>query len=284
LFLGSPAPATPLLPLRAINQTFAIIMHNMTKISVVIPTLNEEKFISNLLGSLARQTFKPHEVIVVDCNSADKTCLKVASYAADLPLICLCAPKGISLQRNAGADRATGDVILFLDADVELQPNFLQDAGAEFKNRRLDIASAYFYADPASPKIDRIGTKAISLYHATFQYSRNPMGSGFCMFVKKTWHKRLGGFNPDFHHSEDHDYVKRAVDNGASFRILKSVQFKLSARRYVHDGRLNVLSLYTKAELNRLFFNYKFAPREKELYNFGVFNKNKSKRRSAQTQ
>ncbi len=253
----------------------------MPKISIIIPTLNEEGYIGRLLGSIAKQSLQPHEVIVVDCNSTDKTCAVVAKHFDALPLISLCGPKGISTQRNIGAAKATGDVLLFLDADVELQPNFLQDAVTEFKNRRLDIASAYFYADPASPKIDRIGTKAISLYHATFQFSRNPMGSGFCMFVKRAWHKRLGGFNPEFHHSEDHDFVKRAVDNGASFRILKSVQFKLSARRYVHDGRLNVLSLYTKAELNRLFFNYKFAPREKELYNFGVFNKTK-KRRSPQ--
>jgi glycosyltransferase involved in cell wall biosynthesis len=254
----------------------------MSRISIVIPTYNEEGFIGRLLGSLAKQTVKPYEIIIVDSFSKDKTCNDVAKYIPVLPIACMSVGRGIGLARNIGAKAATGDVLLFLDSDVELQPNFLKDAGSEFEQRELDLASAHFYFDPALSKVDRIGAKAVSLYHASFQYSKNPMGSGFCIFIKKEWHKRIHGFNESFRHSEDHDYVKRAVEEGASFRLLKSVRFKLSNRRYVHDGRFNVLSLYTKAEINRLFFNYKYAPREKALYNFGVFTKPGKKRRSTQ--
>lgn len=258
-------------------------MKQMSQISIVIPTYNEQGYIRRLLESIAKQTVKPHEVIIVDSFSKDKTCQDIAEFVPSLPLTCMSVGRGIGLARNIGAQAATGDVLLFLDSDVELQPNFLQEAGSEFEQRQLDLASAHFYVDPTLSKVDRIGAKAISLYHASFQYSKNPMGSGFCIFARKVWHKRIGGFNESFRHSEDHDYVKRAVEGGAYFRMLKSVRFKLSNRRYVHDGRFNILSLYTKAEINRLFFNYKYAPREKALYNFGVFTKpQKSKRRAAQ--
>jgi glycosyltransferase involved in cell wall biosynthesis len=255
----------------------------MSHISIVIPTFNEEGFIGRLLESIAQQTVQPKEVIIVDSFSKDKTYEDIKKYIHKLPLTCISIGRGIGLARNVGANAATGDVLLFLDSDVELQPTFIEDAGSEFKERNLDLASAHFYVDPDSPKVDRIGAKAISLYHASFQYSKNPMGSGFCIFAKKEWHRRISGFNPEFRHSEDHDYVKRAVENGASFRLLKSVRFKLSNRRYVHDGRFNILSLYTKAELNRIFFNYKYAPREKALYNFGVFTKANKKRPQRQT-
>lgn len=254
----------------------------MSQISIVIPTYNEEGFIGRLLESIAQQTVQPHEVIIVDSFSKDKTCDDIKKYLGKLPLTCISAPRGIGLARNVGAAAATGHVLLFLDSDVELQPTFIEDAGSEFDERQLDLASAHFYVDPGSPKVDRIGAKAINLYHASFQYSKNPMGSGFCIFAKKEWHKRIHGFNEQFRHSEDHDYVKRAVEHGAIFRLLKSVRFKLSNRRYVHDGRFTILSLYTKAEINRLFFNYKYAPREEALYNFGVFTKSGKKRRGVQ--
>lgn len=255
----------------------------MSQISIVIPTFNEEGYVGRLLESIARQTQQPHQVIIVDSFSKDNTYHDIQRFLHVLPLTCISAGRGIGLARNIGAMAATGDVLLFLDSDVELQPNFLEDAGWEFTNRNLDLASAHFYVDPGLSKVDRLGAKAISLYHASFQYSKNPMGSGFCILAKKEWHKRIGGFNESFKHSEDHDYVKRAVEHGAVFRLLKSVRFKLSNRRYVHDGRFTILSLYTKAEINRLFFNYKYAPREQALYNFGVFTKGNKKRRSAQT-
>ncbi len=251
----------------------------MSKISIVIPAYNEEGYIDRLLKSIQKQSVQPFEVIVADNHSTDGTKNSAENFAKILPLklVDIGEPRGAGAARNRGADFASGDVLLFLDSDVELLPNFLEDAVTEFEQRKLDLASAYFYVDSGSPKIDRLGAKAINLYNASFQYSKNPMGSGFCIFTKRRWHKKIGGFNESFLHSEDHDYVKRAVESGAAFRLLKSVRFKLSNRRYVHDGRFTILSIYTKAEINRIFFNYKYAPREEALYNFGVFSKTDKK-------
>lgn len=247
----------------------------MSKISIIIPAYNEENYIGHLLASIQKQTLRPFEVIVADNNSTDKTMNRAKEFSEQLPLKIINAgePRGAGAARNVGAKHASGDILLFLDSDVELLPNFLEDSVEEFIARGLNLAGAYFYVSSHLPKIDRIGAKAINIYSASFQYSKNPMASGFCTFVQRDWHTRLNGFNESFLHSEDHDYVKRAVENGATFRLLGSVKFKLSNRRYLHDGRLNILSTYTKAEINRIFFNYKYAPREEALYNFGIFSK-----------
>jgi rSAM/selenodomain-associated transferase 2 len=90
-------------------------------VSVIIPTLNEEGCLEDTLVLLRQQ--RPHEIIVVDGGSTDATCR--LARAADLLLH---GPRGRAAQMNLGADRATGDVLLFLHADCSLEPGALQDA------------------------------------------------------------------------------------------------------------------------------------------------------------
>lgn len=245
----------------------------MKSISIVIPTLNEEHYIGRLLTSIVRQTIQPTEVIIVDAQSTDTTSEVASTFSKKLPLKMLCAPKGIARQRNIGAKASNGNMLLFLDADVELDPDFIEKALPEFEARGLHIASSHFYVDKNCTPLDRAGTWMISKYHGLFQYGKNPMGSGFCLLTSRQLHNNIQGFNEEFQHSEDHDYVKRAVHTGATYRILRTPKFKISNRRHDKDGRLNVMSLYAKAELNRMFFDYKYAPREQPLYGFGEFNK-----------
>ena len=96
-------------------------------ISIVIPTLNEEKFLPKLLDSLVVQTKKDFEVIVVDGHSKDKTVEKALSYKKKLPLrvISLKQPS-LPVQRNAGANAAKGDWFIFIDADSIAMPYFVE--------------------------------------------------------------------------------------------------------------------------------------------------------------
>src|SRR5437667_4613332 len=91
-------------------------------VSVVIPTLNEAAVLSGAIGRLRDQ--QPHEIIVVDGGSTDRT-LQAAS-GADLVLQ---AAPGRASQMSVGAARATGDVLLFLHADCVVEPGALRQAG-----------------------------------------------------------------------------------------------------------------------------------------------------------
>ena len=86
------------------------------RVSVIVPTLNEAAGIVAALESLAPLRAAGHEVIVVDGGSADGTA-RIARPHAD---VVLTAARGRATQMNAGAEIATGDVLLFLHADTRL--------------------------------------------------------------------------------------------------------------------------------------------------------------------
>ena len=81
-------------------------MNNGPAISVVVPTLNEEKYIGRLLGSLSKQTFKDFEIVISDCASQDST-REIAKRYPKVRIV-IEKKKGISAGRNAGARVALG--------------------------------------------------------------------------------------------------------------------------------------------------------------------------------
>jgi len=91
----------------------------MARLSIVMPVLNEGEVIAAALDALANLRALGAEVIVVDGGSHDAT-VQRARLRADLVMS---APRGRALQMNAGAARATGDVLLFLHADTRLPDN-----------------------------------------------------------------------------------------------------------------------------------------------------------------
>jgi rSAM/selenodomain-associated transferase 2 len=91
-----------------------------SSISIVIPALNEAAVIADCLRSLKPQG--PKQIIVVDGGSSDDTL--AAAAAADQVLS---TRRGRALQMNAGAAHATGDLLLFLHADCQLQPGALAE-------------------------------------------------------------------------------------------------------------------------------------------------------------
>jgi len=90
----------------------------MTAFSIIIPVLDEEAAIVSCLDALADYRRRGAEVIVVDGGSRDRT-PDLAQPLADQILV---APRGRATQMNAGAARATGEVLLFLHADTRLPP------------------------------------------------------------------------------------------------------------------------------------------------------------------
>jgi len=91
------------------------------KISIIVPTLNEEKALPDTLRNIAASA-PDCEVIIVDGGSTDRTRDVVREFTA-IPIVWMEAPRGRGNQMNAGAARATGDVLLFLHADTHLPPD-----------------------------------------------------------------------------------------------------------------------------------------------------------------
>lgn len=92
-------------------------------VSVIVTTRNEEKNIEKLLKSVKLQTYKNVEVIVVDNNSTDRTKLISKKFTSKIYNL---GPER-SAQRNLGAQRAKGEYVMILDADMELTPRVVED-------------------------------------------------------------------------------------------------------------------------------------------------------------
>lgn len=239
-------------------------MDNQPKLSIIIPTLNEEYFLPFLLSSIKNQTYKNYEIIVADAGSTDKT-LKIAQEYN-----CKITDGGLpGVGRNKGAAIARGEYILFLDSDVMLPENFLQNTIAEFKHKNLDVATCGIY--PLSEKkIDKFLHSAVNSYFKAIQ-SFMPHAPGFCIFTKKEIHEKIKGFDKKVLLAEDHDYIKRANKIG-KFRILQSEKIPVSVRRLEKDGRLKIMVKYILCEAHLIFrgpvtsdiFKYRFGGYKKE--------------------
>src|SRR5262245_4589697 len=88
----------------------------MSKLSIIIPVLNEGEAITAALDALSDLRALGTEIIVVDGGSRDAT-IQRARPRVDRVIL---APRGRALQMNAGAEKAAGDVLLFLHADTRL--------------------------------------------------------------------------------------------------------------------------------------------------------------------
>jgi glycosyltransferase involved in cell wall biosynthesis len=106
-----------------------ILVIGACDISVIIPALNEEKYLPRCLESLSRQSRKEElEIIVVDGGSTDRT-VELAMENADKVIV---EPSPVGVGRNIGAKHAEGKVLAFIDADTMACENWIEEIARTF--------------------------------------------------------------------------------------------------------------------------------------------------------
>jgi glycosyltransferase involved in cell wall biosynthesis len=109
------------------------------KVSIVIPVYNEVDQLGACLEAIARQTFKPLEVLVVDNNSTDGTAGVVESY--DFATLLHEPKQGVVHARTRGFDAARGDIIARIDADSLLPDDWVASVSQVFADSSVDAVS-----------------------------------------------------------------------------------------------------------------------------------------------
>lgn len=201
-------------------------------VSIVIPTLNEEKYLPRLLESIKGQEFSEYEVIVSDGGSNDQTSVIAASWGAEF--IVDDSIKHPSAQRNNGAKAAKGEILLFLDADSVLPSGFLLAASQEFSQKKLSAAGFFVRFNPDRPAY-RIYSGVSNLICRFKQYTKHPAAIGAGIMSSRAVHEEINGFDLEVLLAEDYDYCERASQKG-KFRMIESVKILYSARRIEKEG------------------------------------------------
>lgn len=226
--------------------------------SVIIPTLNEEKFLPKLLESLNIQSFKKFEVIVVDGLSEDKT-LKLAQKwqekfkkrAQSLTII-EAKKRNVSFQRNLGAKRAEGEYLVFFDADVMIEPAFLKKVFGHIKKEESLLLTTWI--EPDSKEItDELLTLLTNYGLELARYTKKPFLPGSNIIVERNAFWAIGGFEEKVKHAEDHYFAQKAKKKGITARFLKEPVLTVSLRRFRSEGRIEVLRKYAKSLTHVLF-------------------------------
>ena len=91
-------------------------------ITIIIPALNEEKYIPQTLASIRNLDRQPDEIIVVDANSTDKTAQLAKAAGARIITV---DRRSIGYSRQKGLEAATGDIVVYTDADTILPTDWL---------------------------------------------------------------------------------------------------------------------------------------------------------------
>jgi glycosyltransferase involved in cell wall biosynthesis len=229
------------------------------KLSVIIPTLNEERHVGALLSDIAAQTRKPDEVLVVDAGSADNTAPAVRRFPFARLLE---GTRPVACGRTLGGRSASGDVLIFLDADVRLPRTFFQSFLEEFEGRRLDVACPLY--------VPYHSTRAVEGFHALFNLLMkalqriSPSGAGHCIAVKGDLFRESRGFDPSLKF-DDIELIRR-LSKGRRFGIVEERVF-VSDRRYRKQGVLRTVLRYS---LMAVFFALgKFRWANRIDYEFG---------------
>ena len=231
-------------------------------LSIIIPSLNEEKYLPSLLNSFPLRGSSVDgeeiEIILADAGSQDKT-IEIAKKFG-----CRIVKGGRPARgRNQGAKIAQGELFLFLDADLRLPDDFLEKSLKEFRKRKLAVAS--YHLEPLTKKkIIKVGFSLFYNRPITLSQKILSHGSGGIL-VKKEIFEKLKGFDEDIILAEDHYFVRQASKIG-KFGVIKSTRLYMPLRRFETDGYLKTCLKYLFCQLYMLsgkpakskIFKYKF--------------------------
>lgn len=135
-------PRPPLSPPFRHDSPAAGLYPGQVRVTILIPTLSRYPYLRTLLGQLAFQTIKPHEIIIVDQTPPETRDTNLKSDFQNLPLkIIYLDQAGQCSARNAGLSMAEGDFILFLDDDDEVGPDLITAHLLNLTQFQADVSS-----------------------------------------------------------------------------------------------------------------------------------------------
>jgi cellulose synthase/poly-beta-1,6-N-acetylglucosamine synthase-like glycosyltransferase len=206
-------------------------------ISAVIIARNEERTLQRCVEATLAQTCGVREVVVVDGNSTDRTAEIAEAMSGKDPRVRLvredpdAEQKGPAAARNFGASLSSGDLILFLNADVSVGPDYMEQLAQQMDVDELDAAAGLRWNE-RGPLV-----AGLMNVHYALNYNTAPATlaqpaflSGDALLVRRQAFDSIGGYDVTMPAGEDADLGYRMRDAG----------FRIAYRRDLtvwHNGR-----------------------------------------------
>ncbi len=192
----------------------------MSKISIIIPTINEANNLPLLLSDLLT-IHKEGEIIIVDCGSQDKTIDIANIFGAK---VCISTERNRGLQLDMGARNSKGDWLIFLHADTRLTHDWFRKTNKLLKANKDNIFYFKFKIDHK-----KIIYRVLEiLVNFRSKYFKQPYGDQGLIIHRTTYFKNNGFRNIPL--MEDVDFLKR-LNNKKDLKQLNSPIF-ISSRKW----------------------------------------------------
>lgn len=232
-------------------------MSESPRVSVVVPTYNRRARLARVLGGFDRQTVPPSifELVIVDDGSKDDTQSWLAANTARSYAVQTLRQEngGPARARNAGVAAATGELILFIDDDVEPTPELIAEH-LRFHDAESDVvvmgplASLDHYAQPwvawEQAKIER---QYVAMERKEWEPTFRQFWTGNAS-VKKEHILAAGGFDVSFKRAEDIELGRRMHERGLRFRFNPKARGLHHAERSL-DAWINMHKSYGALEV-----------------------------------
>lgn len=218
-----------------------------SKVSIIIPAFNEEKFLPLCLDSISRLNWPKDrfEIIVIDNGSTDNTCRIAESYHA---VVLKDPAKNVSGLRNLGAMNAGGDILAFVDADCIVSEDWLMEAEKYFNKKQ-------YVAWGSPPGIPHNATWVQKAWYIVRQketaVEKVDWLESMNLFVRKHEFLQINGFDESLVTCEDVDFSYRITQFGL---IVSDPSIKAQ-----HLGEADTVRVFIKKEIWRGRGNIKGA-------------------------
>lgn len=236
----------------------------MKEFSFIVPTYNEELYIDQCLASIANQNYdrSKYEIVVSDSSSTDKTA-DIARPRADR--FVTNDERGIAHGRNLGAQHASGTILVFVDADVILEKEFLSEIHRSFANENAVAVTGV--PSPMDGKLlQRWTYQCTYLLVRAFSAAKRPFYPGICVAYRQDVFQKCGGFREDFGIVEDLDLTKRVSKYGKC--IVNTEAKALVSTRRLNRFAFSTAMFHIYSHLRYLLTGTaaKFYPKQEEIH------------------
>jgi len=239
------------------SQKHLVQRQKALKVSVIVPTYNRPSDLSRCIASVIQQTTRPDELIVIDDGALDAQFLRGECEQAGIGYIYFRKKpeeRGLTKSRNLGIAMSSGEIIVFLDDDVELLPDFMEQilivyetdrnpeslggvSGMEIPRRPVGLLDVLiwlfqivFLLSPVRPGhvtragfSDQIGTRILSSRRT---YPSEIIGGGLCSYRRKVF--------DHFVFAEEIDGYGQGEDKDFSWRVSRRYRLITNPLARVH--------------------------------------------------